>query len=241
MGVSMVISLCCDLCRLLPRELLQGFWCRHDRHDVPLVCDSSLLPWGLLRVILMSCIACLCGSACLHVTSLSDLAVSPILCPWSFQRILNVHGSLSGLKAKHLYMWFFLTAAVLVTCSHSCRFVFSPWEGRHFSRWGCPQDWSFLLWCNYHGVLLSPHQEWSVEATRSLFSWWPHFNSTCTRTVRRATVNFEIEFVSTVVDISIPAGLRWKVGQIEGTHGWMPTICWKRLSVPCLSRKSVQM
>ena len=116
MGVSMVISLCCVLCRLLPRELLQGFWCRHDRHDVPLVCDSSLLPWGLLRVILMSCIACLCGSACLHVTSLSDLAVSPILFPWSFQRILNVHGSLSGLKAKHLYMWFFLTAAVLVTC-----------------------------------------------------------------------------------------------------------------------------
>ena len=40
MGVSMVISLCCVLCRLLPRELLQGFWCRHDHRDVPLVCDS---------------------------------------------------------------------------------------------------------------------------------------------------------------------------------------------------------
>ena len=45
MGVSMVISLCCVLCRLLPRELLQGFWCRHDRHDVPLVCD--FLPCAL--------------------------------------------------------------------------------------------------------------------------------------------------------------------------------------------------
>ena len=45
MGVSMVISLCCVLCRLLPRELLQGFWCRHDRHDVPWVCDT--LPCAL--------------------------------------------------------------------------------------------------------------------------------------------------------------------------------------------------
>ena len=40
MGVSLVISLCCVLCCLLPRELLQGFWCRHDRDDVPLVRDT---------------------------------------------------------------------------------------------------------------------------------------------------------------------------------------------------------
>ena len=45
MGASLVISPCCVLCRLLPRELLQGFWCRHDRRDVPWVCNS--LPCAL--------------------------------------------------------------------------------------------------------------------------------------------------------------------------------------------------
>ena len=58
MGASLVISLCCVLCRLLPRELLQGFWCRHDRRDVPWVCDSlPLRSWGLLRVLLLRSIA----------------------------------------------------------------------------------------------------------------------------------------------------------------------------------------
>ena len=45
MGASLVSSLCCVLCRLLPRELLLGFWCRHDRRIVPLVHDT--LPCAL--------------------------------------------------------------------------------------------------------------------------------------------------------------------------------------------------
>ena len=45
----------------------------------------------------------------------------------------------------------------------------------------------------------------------------------------------------TVPPCSSPAELRWKWGIFEGTHGWMPAICWKRLSVPCISRKSVHM
>ena len=36
LGASLAISLCCVLCRLLPRELL------HDRRDVPWVCDTLL-------------------------------------------------------------------------------------------------------------------------------------------------------------------------------------------------------
>ena len=41
----------CVLCRLLPRELLQGFWYRQDRRDAFVVLRlSSLHSWGLLRV-----------------------------------------------------------------------------------------------------------------------------------------------------------------------------------------------
>ena len=47
MGAPLVISLCCVLCRLLPRELLQGFWCRHDHRDVPWVCDSPPCALGV--------------------------------------------------------------------------------------------------------------------------------------------------------------------------------------------------
>ena len=45
MGASLVVSLCCLLCTLLPRELLQGFWCRHVCRDILWVCDS--LPCAL--------------------------------------------------------------------------------------------------------------------------------------------------------------------------------------------------
>ena len=82
MGASLVISLCCVLCRLLPWELLQGFWCRHDRRDAPWgLRHSSLRSWGLLRVLLLRCVACLRGSACWHAASLSHPTVASTLTP----------------------------------------------------------------------------------------------------------------------------------------------------------------
>ena len=185
-GCIYVISLCCVLCRLLPRELLQGFWYRQDRRDVLWVATLFLAPMGSPEGPFIE-MHCLCGSACLHVASLSQTTVSSTLapglqvsaclwmtCPASTRRI-QLHSvsfvvvcCIPGVE----FSTYFECPRVLVwlKAKHTCTcdgFFLTVRRDDISLDVVCPQDWSFLLWCNYHGELLSLHQGWSVEATRS--------------------------------------------------------------------------
>ena len=182
MGASLVTSLCCILCRLLPRELLQGFWCRHDRRDVSVGLRlSSLRSWGLLRVLLLRCIACLRGSACWHVASLSHPTVPATLAPcprvsaclWMECSLSPHAGPICTWKNSSLCVAFLVSVSVclvpdLAVSPIVLHGVFTAFSMFHGSLSGCERNTRVHVNASLFSVL----RTCSIDSNR--YSWLLH-------------------------------------------------------------------
>ena len=140
MGAPLVISLCCVLCRLLPRELLQGFWCRLDCRVVPLVRDILPRVLGASQgffhcVELRLCVARLVGTRLpcrirrFHLLWPRVCASRPV-CGWS---VLSLHAGCSctlfysSLCVSFLFVSLLQNFVLLQTC-RQCLRDFEPFK-----------------------------------------------------------------------------------------------------------------